>query len=89
MGHSAGTHLAGAAGAAVTSGRIRRITGAFFITFLLSSVFINVSLKLTGLDPAAGVFTLNDTDTRLDISDAEFVDIMHTNGGAILREPLP
>jgi phosphatidic acid-selective phospholipase A1 len=27
MGHSAGTHLAGGAGAAVTKGRVPRITG--------------------------------------------------------------
>jgi len=34
------------------------------------------------LDPGnSGIWTLNDTDTRLDITDAEFVDIIHTNGG--------
>lgn len=34
-----------------------------------------------GLDPADGTWDLDNTDTRLDISDAEFVDIMHTNAG--------
>ncbi len=33
------------------------------------------------MDPADGGWSLNDTDTRLDTSDAEFVDIIHTNGG--------
>ncbi len=31
IGHSAGTHLAGGAGAAVTSGKIPRITGNKFV----------------------------------------------------------
>lgn len=38
---------------------------------------------VSGLDPAEGRWTYNDTATRLDISDADFVDIMHTNGGEI------
>ena len=33
-----------------------------------------------GLDPARS-WPLNDTDNRLDITDADFVDIVHTNGG--------
>ena len=36
---------------------------------------------MSGLDPAEGRWTFNNTDTRLDITDAEFVDIVHTNGG--------
>ncbi|XP_057366812.1 pancreatic lipase-related protein 2-like [Daphnia carinata] len=64
MGHSAGTHLAGGAGANVLAGKVPRITG---------------------LDPAKGAWTYNDTATRLDITDAEFVDIVHTNGGSILE----
>ncbi len=37
------------------------------------------------MDPAnAGVWTLNDTYNRLDITDAEFVDIIHTNGGQLI-----
>ena len=62
IGHSAGAHLVGAAGSAVSYGRIPRITG---------------------LEPAeaSGTWDFNDTSTRLDLEDAEFVDIMHTNGG--------
>lgn len=37
------------------------------------------------MDPAKfGIFTFNDTDTRLDVTDAEFVDIIHTNGGSLI-----
>jgi len=59
IGHSAGTHLAGVAAAAVTSGKIPRITG---------------------LDPGR-TWPLNETDIILDKTDADFVDIVHTNGG--------
>ena len=33
------------------------------------------------MDPADAVWSWIETNTRLDITDAEFVDIMHTNGG--------
>lgn len=33
-----------------------------------------------GLDPAEPHFTFSDPDTRLDSSDADFVDIIHTDG---------
>ena len=82
MGHSAGTHLAGGAGAAVIYGKVPRITGIAF--YLSDIVFSSSSLKFyffAGLDPGDGGWSLNDTDTRLDTSDADFVDIIHTNGG--------
>lgn len=40
---------------------------------------------LLGLDPGDGPFILNETDTRLDISDADFVDIIHRNGGDFMN----
>ncbi|KAI9557515.1 hypothetical protein GHT06_017343 [Daphnia sinensis] len=67
MGHSLGAHVVGGAGAAVTLGRIPRITG---------------------LDPAGPFFSLNDTDTRLDLTDGDFVDVIHTNGGTLLGDEL-
>lgn len=60
VGWSLGAHVVGNAGAAITSGKLPRITG---------------------LDPAGPFFPLNDTSSRLDISDAEFVDIIHTDSG--------
>ena len=38
-----------------------------------------------GLDPAGPGYTWNDTDRRLDLTDAEFVDIIHTNAGSLLE----
>jgi len=43
MGHSAGTHLAGGAGAAVTSGKIPRITGNQFVGSGFQAVYIIIS----------------------------------------------
>lgn len=37
------------------------------------------------MDPAAPGFSVNDTETRLDTTDADFVDIIHTNSGTLLQ----
>ncbi|CAH2062488.1 unnamed protein product, partial [Iphiclides podalirius] len=60
VGHSLGAHAAGVAGAALTSGRVARITG---------------------LDPALPLFDKVPPEQRLDPSDAEFVDVIHTDAG--------
>lgn len=39
---------------------------------------------ITGLDPAYPLFSLTDTESRLDTSDAAFVDVIHTNSGDLL-----
>lgn len=41
--------------------------------------------RITGLDPAYPGFSLENTDERLDTSDAEFVDIVHTNSATLLQ----
>jgi len=41
--------------------------------------------RITGLDPAFPFFSKFDTDQRLDITDAAFVDVMHTNSGTIVQ----
>ena len=41
-----------------------------------------------GLDPAGPFFSLNDTETRLDASDGDFVDIIHTDGGTLTGNEL-
>jgi hypothetical protein len=35
------------------------------------------------LDPAGPFFSLNDTETRLDTTDADFVDVIHTDSGSL------
>lgn len=47
----------------------------FHSGFILSHV-----LFLLGLDPAQPCFWTNDLTERLDHTDADFVDIIHTNG---------
>jgi len=44
--------------------------------------------RITGLDPAYPAFSVEDTDTRLDTSDAVFVDVIHTNSGNLLEGAL-
>jgi len=39
--------------------------------------------RITGLDPAYPLFSMEDTDQRLDTTDAEFVDVIHTNSGPL------
>ena len=45
-------------------------------------------LKFSGLDPAGPGFPLNETDTRLDVTDADFVDIIHTDSGDLTGNEL-
>jgi len=40
--------------------------------------------RVTGLDPAYPLFSMENTDRRLDTSDAEFVDVIHTNSGTLI-----
>lgn len=44
--------------------------------------------RITGLDPAGPIFAEFDHSLRLDSTDAEFVDIVHTNGGSLTRGAL-
>ena len=46
---------------------------------------ILIDTDWTGLEPVKGLWTLNDTDERLDITDADFVDIIHTNSGELYK----
>ncbi|XP_065574648.1 pancreatic triacylglycerol lipase-like [Artemia franciscana] len=39
--------------------------------------------RISGLDPAYPAFSMDNTDRRLDTSDADFVDVMHTNTGTL------
>ena len=88
IGHSLGAHVVGGAGAAVTLGRIPRITGKQLIR--LGIVKLNKKLfdNFIGLDPAGPWFPLNETDNRLDVTDGDFVDIIHTDGGDLTGNEL-
>jgi len=44
--------------------------------------------RITGLDPADPGFGWNGPDGRLDKTDAEFVDVLHTNSGILLEGAL-
>jgi len=44
--------------------------------------------RVTGLDPAYPLYTMKNTDKRLDTSDAEFVDVIHTNSGSLFQDSL-
>ena len=39
---------------------------------------------MVGLDPAAPLFSIGNTDQRLDTTDAEFVDVIHTHSGYLI-----
>ncbi|EFX89463.1 hypothetical protein DAPPUDRAFT_303060 [Daphnia pulex] len=41
--------------------------------------------RITGLDPAYPGFSVGNTDERLDVTDAQFVDVMHTNSASLLN----
>ncbi|XP_023167600.2 pancreatic lipase-related protein 2 [Drosophila hydei] len=41
--------------------------------------------RITGLDPAAPLFTDTDTIVRLDRSDAKFVDVLHTDANPLMK----
>lgn len=70
IGFSLGAHVAGYAGM-----EIRNSTNN-------SKHWIN---RITGLDPASPLFEGYDAYHRLDPSDAQFVDVIHSNGDGVLR----
>lgn len=39
--------------------------------------------RIIGLDPAGPFFSVNNTNNRLDPTDARFVSVIHTNGGLL------
>lgn len=84
IGHSAGTHVVGVGSAALKSGRVSRITGRLLNRVgAFRSIICNDSLFI-GLDP--GRYPTYNSDIELDITDADFVEIVHTNGGTDLDD---
>ena len=70
IGFSLGAHVAGFAGT-----EIRNSTSN-------PRLWIN---RITGLDPASPLFEGYEANDRLDPSDAQFVDVIHSNGDGVLR----
>ncbi|XP_071451487.1 lipase member H-like [Hetaerina americana] len=51
--------------------------------------FPTIISRITGLDPAAPLYSVSDTSNRLDRDDAVFVDVIHTCGGLLgFRTPI-
>lgn len=83
IGHSFGAQVAGIVGAAVQN-NISRITGTNNSTYDLNANTTANPNYLVGLDPALPGFSSLNTDAkdRLDSSDADFVDVIHTCSGS-------
>lgn len=56
----------------------------YYVTFALHVHQSSYPYVLWGLDPAANDFPLESIDTRLDTSDAAFVDVIHTSSVAFI-----
>lgn len=77
--HSLGAAVAGYAGKRIS--KLGRITGSFsFLSFYFSCLYFN-----TGLDPASPLFEDTDPIVHLYPTDAQFVDIIHTDGTPVLQ----
>lgn len=81
IGHSLGAHTAGYAGEKIPN--LGQITGLLqkgnskLIWEILNFI------HFVGLDPAGPFFRIVPTYARLDPSDAQFVDVIHTDGGIL------
>ena len=62
--------------------------GAHVIGIAGSSIKAGKVPRITGMDPAGPGFPLNDTDHRLDDTDAHFVDVIQTNSGDLIDNGL-
>lgn len=75
IGHSLGAQTAGCVGARVEG--LGRITGNDLSSRRSSTSRFSIRI---GLDPAGPYFENTDPKVRLDPTDAQFVDVMHTDG---------
>lgn len=80
IGFSLGAHVAGFAGSELRN--VSRITGLFRKTLESKDSKFNWEC-FTGLDPAGPLFENYDPRVRLDSTDADLVDVIHSNGEKI------
>lgn len=85
IGVSLGAHVAGFIGA-MLGGRVGRITGENYemktyktSKYCVLNVFCYICWMTLGLDPAGPMFAGVPPEERLDPTDAQFVDVLHTD----------
>lgn len=78
IGFSLGAHVSGFAGSELPG--LRRITGLLHVTLFQYFGHIQISNAFLGLDPAGPLFESQHIQARLDSTDANFVDVIHSNG---------
>ena len=83
IGHSLGAHVCGYAGEKISG--LGRITGQS-PKFSQISFLEKIELNRKGLDPAGPYFEWMPAFARLDSGDAQFVDVIHTNGVATILQ---
>ena len=81
IGFSLGAHVAGFAGNQLKN--LSRITGKSS-QILREIIQLYISYVFLGLDPAGPLFEGYDPTVRLDKSDADYVDIIHSNGESLI-----
>lgn len=74
---------------------VKLVSALTYQSLELQVIWIKINLTQTcvhksndgsaGLDPAYPGFSIDNTDGRLDVTDAQFVDIIHTNSDSLLN----
>ena len=82
IGFSLGAHVAGFAGNQLKN--LSRITGKSHKMYGKLSAITFTIFTFLGLDPAGPLFEGYDPTVRLDKSDADYVDIIHSNGESLI-----
>ena len=81
VGFSLGAHVAGFAGTQLKN--LSRITGNVIFWSFQAPFPVDICSDI-GLDPAGPLFEGYDPSVRLDKSDANYVDVIHSNGESLI-----